>query len=83
MKLYRLRDKRAEGYLDVFQTPNAGTAMRWCKDKIREGQIPPSWCEDLALYEVGEEDPHTGLVVGHEVTKQIIDLVELLEEAPT
>lgn len=75
MKIYNLFDRKAGGISKRFFSINAQTAIREVSEVIQEKQL--AHFEDLELFETGDQDDETMLIVGHQSPKHIINLGEL------
>lgn len=78
MKIFRVKDYRAESFLPTYQTsPTVATAMRDAADLVRTGKVPAAHAPDYGLFLLGEDDVHSGLPELLDSPKHIINFDEL------
>ena len=73
MKIFTVRDMKADYYMNPVTYKSTGEALRAfeqaCKDKESQfNQFPSDFC----LIELGEFDPSLGLITNHEVSKLLV-----------
>lgn len=79
MKLYAVRDLKAESFANIMCIPTQGLAIRSfaeaCADPRSEMNKYP---EDFMLYEIGSYEPNSAQIVGHSVPKLIADAASVV-----
>lgn len=63
MRIYAIRDTKADGYLPPFTAPNNSTALRTVEDQVRDPAHPMHLhSDDYVIYEIAEYNQVTGLI---------------------
>lgn len=76
MKLFAIRDIKAEGFNIPFCQPTFGLAERMFKDAVKDQENQLSkHPEDFALYHVGEFDNKTGTITALDVPQHVCDAI--------
>lgn len=81
LKIYAVRDAKAEAYGSLICCATAGLATRAFADACADSRSPmASYPKDYDLYELGTFDPSSGQVVGYALPKFIASASEMLNE---
>lgn len=79
MKLFAVRDLKAEAFGDPLAIATVGLATRALEEALKApGSQFAKNPEDYILYQIGEYDPAFGKVVPFDSPRPVITLVELL-----
>lgn len=81
MKIFTIRDLKAEGYLIPFFAETAGLAMRTLQQRIPADDPMQTYAADFALFEVGNFDAQTGELSGYISPVFVIELMNLFEKS--
>lgn len=79
MKIFQIRDLKAEGFLTPFFADTAGLAMRTLQQRIPADDPMQIYAADFALYEAGTWDAQTGEISGFISPVFVIELMNLFE----
>lgn len=82
-RIYRVRDQRAEAYLQPFFAVNDNVAIRLLEQAMSDPESQfRRYSEDYILFDVGEENQVTGDVSGttHRCVIKLIDIDRQLAE---
>lgn len=80
VKMFSIYDSKAVSFLPPWNESTAGTALRKFKDAVvREGTDFNKWPEDYTLFEIGEFDDQTGIVLGYDHATEIAKAITLKE----
>lgn len=79
MKMFSIRDAKAENYSNPQYFRTSGEAIRALQQAVEDpnnqiGKYP----EDFSMWLVGEFDEEHGLVVAEEVPKPVINAIDLV-----
>jgi len=82
MKLFAVRDVKSESYGAPMSIATRGLALRsfgdaCCSPSSELGKYP----KDYMLYELGEYDPNSGVIVSHKVPVFIQSATEAIDQA--
>lgn len=64
LKIYAIKDKKAEAYLQPFTTTKDGLAIRMIQASMEQENNLSKYPEDFSLYQIGEFNENTGKVEG-------------------
>lgn len=80
MKIYTIRDKKAEYYMEPQLYRTSHDAVRACKNSVNNDQngLFAKNAEDFSLFEIGSFDEMTGNITILD-KKHVCDLVDLRE----
>lgn len=79
MKIFALRDSKAEAFNTPFTSANAATAMRQLQSGIQENPMLRDFAMDYTLYEIGLFDQETGRITPSPDPYHVVDVAELLK----
>lgn len=65
-KIYTVKDKKAEAFLQPFTTQTDGLAIRMIQASMEQENNLSKYPEDFSLWCIGEFLEETGLVLGYE-----------------
>lgn len=81
LKIFSVRDVKADAYGNLICCPTAGLATRAFADACASPQSPMAqYPSDYSMYELGSFDPSSGVVVGLPVPKFIASATEMIKE---
>ena len=81
MRIYSVYDLKAEVYQMPFYAHNRGHAMRMIQDVVRnKDSMLAKHPGDFRLLEVGEYNDSNGRIVGFEINKEVVDIIDLFED---
>lgn len=84
LKVFAVRDMKAEAFLQPFYSPSVGSAVRAFTDAVNDKNCPfNKHPRDYVLYEIGEYDDATGGLASLELVKMYMagsDVIELKPE---
>lgn len=79
MKLYSLKDHKAEAFGNIICAESRGVAERGLADVVREGRGQVcQYPEDFTLYELGEYDPASGKVTPHATPVFVVETTAIV-----
>lgn len=64
LKIYTIKDKKAEAYLQPFTTSTDGLAIRMVQASMEQENNLSKYPEDFSLWQIAEFDENTGKVTG-------------------
>lgn len=80
MKMFSIRDIKAEGFSLPFFSENAHTAMRELSTRLKSDQVMSKYAEDFDVFESGVFNQETGLPEPYgDQPHHVISVRELLE----
>lgn len=80
MKLFAVRDVKADAFGAPVSLQTRGLALRGFRDVCARGESDMArYPSDYMLYELGEYEPNTGRLVGHPVPVFVASAVEMIE----
>ena len=80
MKVFAIKDAKAEAFLSPFVSRTPGEAERSVRNETNhKDSVLASHPEDFALYELAEFNELTGVVVGYETPKHVVNVAELVD----
>lgn len=83
LKVFSVRDVKAEAFLQPFFSPSVGSAMRAFSDAVNDKACPfNKHPEDYQLYELGEYDDRSGLLTALPVVKMFSGGYDVLDVRP-
>lgn len=83
MKIFSIRDSKAESYLQPFFSPNVATAIRAVSQAANEpGHNFNNYAQDYDLYQVASFDEMTGKIAGLDSPQHVVKLVDIIESRP-
>lgn len=82
MKLFAVRDVKADAFGAPMSIATKGLALRsfgdaCCSPSSELARFPA----DYMLYEIGEYEPNSGKLIGHDVPVFVASAVEMIEKA--
>lgn len=80
MKIFEIKDLKAEGFLTPFFAETAGLAMRTLQQRIPADDPMRIYSADFSLYETGIWDATTGITQGYVSPTFVIELMNLFDE---
>lgn len=82
-KVFAIRDVKADGYSALHVAPSVGVSVRNFSDVVNNRESSMNrYPEDFQLYELGEWDQTSGLIVCHSVPKYIMSATECKTRTP-
>lgn len=66
LKMYAVKDKKADAYLQPFTTQTDGLAIRMIQGAMEGENNLSKYPEDFSLYNIGEYSENTGIIIGHQ-----------------
>lgn len=85
LRVYAVRDVKADAFGSLIVCPTKGLALRAFADACADQRSPMAqYPEDYNLYELGTFEPNSGELVGHKVPVHVASassVVETLREA--
>ncbi len=82
-QIFCLFDKKAECQLDVFESPNAATAIRKCEMDMKSDQHLHDYAEDFSLMLLGAHCPINGLEALPPTTVIELSVIRQAPDAPS
>lgn len=86
LKVFAVRDTKAQAFLQPFYSPSVGSALRAFSDAVNDGQCPfNKHPEDYILYEIGSYDDATAALDPLDVVRLQVaatDLVDVKKDLP-
>lgn len=79
MKIYSIKDMRAEGFNRPFFSQTRATAMREVQSGLMQDSAMANFASDFSLYELGEFSTSTGRLTAQD-PYHVCDISELLTE---
>lgn len=80
MIMFSIRDQKSDGYNRPFFSATRATAMREVSLGLRDDSPMSVYAQDFKLFEIGEFDPHTGIVTCEPIHPyHVCDVGELIE----
>ena len=81
LKIFAVRDVKADAYGALIFCPTVGLAERSFGDACMELQSPMNrFSGDYSLYELGTYDPATGSLTGHKHPAYVISAAEIIQQ---
>ena len=78
LKLYSVRDVKAEAYGAIICCPSVGLALRSFQEACQDPKSPMAlYPSDFSLYELGSFDPDSGEIKGHKVPTYVASAAEM------
>lgn len=77
MKMFELRDARAEAFTIPFFTLTRAMAMREIQQRMERDKALVQFAEDFSIHECGEWEQADGIPIGHPPV-HVIDVIELI-----
>lgn len=82
LKIYAVRDVKADAYGTLICCPTKGLALRAFADACADPRSPMAqYPSDYTLYELGTFDPASGSVTGHKVPEYVASAVETIAKS--
>jgi len=78
LKVFAVRDVKADAYSALVVLPTRGLAMRGFIDAVQQKGPLSQYPEDHSLYELGEFDESAGTITGYAVPVYIMSAVEAI-----
>ncbi len=78
MKIFAIRDLKADGFNRPFPSSTRGTAMREISVGLLKDEQMQVFAEDFALFELAEFQPESGHGTWHDSPLHVIDISELV-----
>lgn len=83
LKMFGVFDLKGKAYMQPFFSGTAGCAMRAFGDAVKDGKSPISaHPEDYQLFELGNFDDNSGVVVAVSPVKVLCSALDYVEEVP-
>lgn len=83
LKVFAVRDTKAQAFLQPFYSPSVGSAMRAFSDAVNDKSCPfNKHPEDYLLYEIGTYDDSTAVLSPLDVVRLQVAASDLLELKP-
>lgn len=86
LKVFAVRDTKAQAFLQPFYSPSVGSALRAFTDAVNDPQCPfNKHPEDYLLYEIGSYDDSNAALIPLEVVHLQVaatDLVDVKKPLP-
>lgn len=84
LKVYAVRDVKAESYGNLITLPAVGLALRTFEDAVNSpGSVLGQNPDDFSLYEIGTYDPIAGIISGYDVPKYITSAISHIKSKET
>lgn len=81
LKVFAIRDAKVEAFLQPFFSPTTPAAIRSVSDAVNDPQHQfAKHVSDYSLWELGEFDDQTGLIVPTEMSRPIVPCNELVHK---
>lgn len=81
LKIYAVRDVKADAFGALIGCPTKGLAIRAFSDACADGNSPMARCpEDYSLYELGSYDPSSGLLTPHRLPELVVSASSIVEQ---
>lgn len=82
MKLFTLKDVKAESFGAPIAMPSTGIAMRSLLEIAENPNSPVGkYPADFILYELGEWDPSNAQIILHQTMKYVVTVSDLINQA--
>lgn len=82
MRLYAVRDVKADAFGAPMSIATKGLALRSFSDACsRQDSDLYRYPEDYMLYEIGEYEPNTGTIIGHQLPQLVITASAIREQS--
>lgn len=78
LKVYAVRDVKADAYSALVVLPTRGLAMRGFMDACCQKGPLSQYPEDHSLYELGEFDEVSGTISGYQTPQYVMSAVEAI-----
>lgn len=80
MRLYAVRDVKADSFGAPISVATEGLARRSFVDACQDSRSELSkYPEDYMLYELGEYEPNSGLIIPHQLPKHVMSAIEAVK----
>ena len=80
LKVYAVRDVKADAYGNLICVSTAGLATRAFADACADSRSPMAqYPEDYSLYELGTFDPSSGQILGHRLPSLVVSAVSIID----
>lgn len=80
LKMYSIRDSKAEVFNLPFYKKTPGEAQRDFETLVNDGKSTVNqYPSDFDLYEIGHYDDNTGKVVPHDTPTHVVKAIQLLK----
>lgn len=84
MKMFSIRDLKAEAFNEPFFNLTPAMAMRRIQMSLQSPESQMKiFAPDFAIYQIGEFDQVTGLVTGIPDPHHLIEIVDLIKDIPS
>jgi len=81
MKLFAVRDVKADSFGNPFTIATVGLAVRSFTDACKQDSDLRRYPEDYMLYEIGSYDPFTGMVTALQVPKMVASAAGVIADS--
>lgn len=82
MKLFAVRDLKADSFGAPISVATKGLALRSFQDVCLDARSEiAKYPEDYSLFELGDYDPNSGVIVSHQAPKHIVSAVSVIQAA--
>lgn len=83
LKIFAVRDMKAEAFLQPFFSPSVGSALRAFSDAVNDKNCPfNKHPDDYVLYEIGTYNDQTAWIEAMQIIKMYTNAIDLLELKP-
>lgn len=83
MKIFAVKDKQVEAFLQPFFSPTIGSALRSLMEVVNDPQHTFSkHAPDYVLYDLGEFDDTTGCISVGSLPDPVVNLADLVKNKP-
>lgn len=79
MKIFAMKDMKADSYNQPFFSSNAATAIRQLAMGLKENSMLTDFAADFSLYEIGLFDQATGRISATADPYHVIDISEIVK----
>ena len=81
MKLFTIKDTKADYYMQPQLYRNSLEAQRACENSVNDQKdsLFAKNCEDFVLFEIGEWDERTGQIIPCD-KKHVVDMIDLRKQ---